>query len=137
VTGAAENPMTRLVFIVACGFVLTACSGSMPSFGLLSPAPEQLLIESTPAGAEARSSDGSTCQTPCEFAMPSGSDFSVTVTMNGYQPVTVPVGPGSPGGKLQPNPVYVELQPSAPRAPAKKNSGKRKARQAAAIQQQI
>jgi hypothetical protein len=68
--------------------------------------------------------------------MPSGSDFSVTVTMSGYQSVTVPVRPESPSGKLQPNPVYVELQPSAPVVPTKKNSGKRKARQAAATQQQ-
>jgi hypothetical protein len=63
--------------------------------------------------------------------MPSGNDFSVTVAMNGYQPVTVPVRPESPGGKLQPNPVYVELQPSAPpgagrKTPAKGRQGKRR-----------
>jgi PEGA domain len=107
----------------------------MPSFGFLSPAPEQVRIESEPAGAEARSSEGPTCQTPCEFANVSGSDFLVTIAMNGYQPVTVPVRPESPGGRLQPNPVHVELQPAALGAPAKKASVKKKAKQGAKIQQ--
>jgi len=69
------------------------------------------------------------CQTPCEFAMPSGSDFVITVAMNGYQSVTVSVGPDSPGGKLQPNPIHVELQPAVPVVPAKRTSAKKKAKQ--------
>ncbi len=122
--------MRRLIFIATCGFTLTACSGSLPSLGFLgfSPGPEQVRIESEPVGAEARSSEGPTCQTPCEFAIPSGSDFSVTVAMNGYQPATVAVRPESPGGRLQPNPVHIELQPVAPTAPAKKGSAKKKAK---------
>src|ERR1700719_3059016 len=125
--------MRRLIFNVACGVSLTACSGSMPTFEFFrsSPATEQLRIESEPKGAEARSSQGPTCQTPCEFAIPSGSDFLVTVAMNGYQPVTVPVRPESPGGKLQPNPVYVELQAVAPAVPATKGSARKKAPQGA------
>ena len=129
--------MIRLFFIAACGFTLTACSGSMPSWDFLgfSFGPEQVRIESEPAGAEARSSEGPTCQTPCEFAMPSGSDFIVTVAMSGYQPVTVPVRPESPGGRLQPNPIHVELQPAAPVAPAKRTPAKKKPKQGAATQQ--
>ena len=129
--------MIRKLFIAACGLTLSACSGAMPNLGFLgfSSGPEQVRIESEPAGAEARSSEGPTCQTPCEFAMPSGSDFVVTVAMKGYQPVTVPVQPESPGGKLQPNPIHVELQPAAPVVPAKRASAKKKAKQAATPQQ--
>jgi hypothetical protein len=75
------------------------------------------------------------CQTPCEFAMPSGSDFVVTVAMNGYQPVTVPVRPESPGGQLQPNPIHVELQPAAPAVPVKRTSARKKPKQGASTQQ--
>jgi hypothetical protein len=129
--------MIRPLFIVVCGFTLTGCSGSMPSWDFLgfSSGPEQVRIESEPAGAEARSSEGPTCQTPCGFAMPSGSDFVVTIAMNGYQPVTVPVRRESPGGKLQPNPIQVELQPAAPVVPAKRTSAKKKPKQGAATQQ--
>ena len=67
--------------------------------------------------------------------MPSGSDFLVTVAMNGYQPVTVPVRPESSGGRLQPNPVHVELQPAAPVMPAKKPPAKPKAKLGAKAQQ--
>jgi hypothetical protein len=61
--------------------------------------------------------------------MPSGSDFLITVAMNGYQAVTVPVGPDSPGGKLQPNPIHVELQPAVALLPAKRMSAKKKPKQ--------
>src|SRR5450432_3522974 len=129
--------MRRLIYVAASGIMLGGCSGSMPSlrsFGV-STGPEQVRIESEPAGAEARSSEGPTCQTPCEFAMPPGSDFVVTVVMNGYQSVTVPVRPESPGGKLQPNPIQVELQPVAPMVPAKKTPAKKRPKQGAAAQQ--
>jgi hypothetical protein len=133
----SDHPMIKPIFIAVCGFTLTACSGSMPSWDFIgfSSGPEQVRIESEPAGAEARSSEGPTCQTPCEFAMPRGSDFVVTIAMRGYQPVTVPVRPESPGGKLQPNPVQVELQPVAPVAPAKKTPAKKNPKPGAASQQ--
>src|ERR1700730_5524653 len=128
--------MIKLIFIAACGLALAACSGSLPGSGFLaSPSPEQVRIESEPICAEAKSSVGPTCQTPCEFAMAPGSDSVITVAMNGYQPVTVPVRPESPGGRLQPNPVYVELQPVAPLAPAKKYPAKKKAKQGVRAQQ--
>ena len=132
-----DRPMIRPLFIAACGFTLTACSGSMPSWDFIgfSTGPEQVRIESEPAGAEARSSEGPMCQTPCEFAVPPGSDFVVTVAMNGYQPVSVPVRPDSPAGKLQPNPIQVELQLAPPVAPTKKTLAKKKPRQGAATQQ--
>jgi hypothetical protein len=67
--------------------------------------------------------------------MPPGSDFVVTVAMSGYQPMTVPVRPKSPGGKLQPNPIQVELQLAASVAPGKTTPAKKKPKQGAATQQ--
>jgi hypothetical protein len=122
--------MRRLILIVACGFTLTACANYLPSFGFFksSPAVEQLRIESEPQGAEAKSSQGSTCQTPCEFSVVSGSDFLVTVSMIGYQTLTVPVRPESPGGQLQPNPIFAGLQPTVQPSPAKRPPAKKKSK---------
>jgi len=120
--------MNRAILTTVCTFSLTGCADYLPSFGFLHPSPstEQLRILSEPDGAEAKSSQGPTCQTPCDLAVPSGSDFLVTVAMNGYQTMTVPVHPESPGGQLQPNPVLAQLQPAVPPKPAKKPSAKRK-----------
>ena len=130
--------MRQLILIVACGLTLTACADylpSLPSFGVFKSAPamEQLRIDSDPQGAEA-SSQGSTCQTPCELSIASGSDFLVTVSMIGYQTLTVPVRPASPGGQLQPNPVFAELQPTVQPSPAKRPPAKRKPKQGANAQ---
>ena len=117
---------------------------SMPSFDFLrgAPATEQLRIESEPQGAEARTSQGQICRTPCELTVPSGGELAVTVAMNGYQPQTVPVrpqaleGPREAGGsgftaRQQPNPVYLELQPAVPEKPVKRAPAKKKTTAAA------
>jgi hypothetical protein len=95
----------------------------MPSFDFLksTPSTEVLRIESEPPGADARTSQGQTCRTPCELTVPTDGELAVTVQMTGYQPQTLPVRPEGRGGdnRLQPNPVYVELQPAAPVKPAK------------------
>jgi hypothetical protein len=58
--------------------------------------------------------------------VPLGSEFSVTVALNGYTPETRTVRPvsaeasaGSPGATalLDPNPLFVELRPTAPPKP--------------------
>jgi hypothetical protein len=125
------STMSRVIAAVACGLTLAACSMSMPSLDFFksSPATEQLRIESEPPGADARTSQGQTCRTPCELTVPSGGELAVTVAMNGYQPQTLPVRPeASDGGsgKLQPNPVYVELQAVAPVKPGKKAPAKKR-----------
>jgi hypothetical protein len=119
--------MDRAILIAVCAFSLTSCTNYLPSFAFLQPSPstEQLHIVSEPDGAEATSSQGSTCQTPCELAVPSGSDLSVTVAKSGYQTMTVPVHPESAGGQLQPNPVLAQLQPALPPKRAKRPSAKR------------
>jgi hypothetical protein len=61
--------MKRFVAIAACGLGLSACS-SMPSWNPFdlpkaAPAATTMQFESEPAGAEARTSVGQSCRTPC------------------------------------------------------------------------
>jgi hypothetical protein len=123
--------LARHLAIAACGLSLAACS-SMPSwmqFNMPRSATvaTTLQLESEPAGAEARTSLGQTCRTPCSLAVPA-SEFTVSFTLPGHQPQTVPVrtvaidpvdaDAGQAGGpRLAPNPVFVELQPEAPPPP--------------------
>ena len=131
-----DYDMSRVIAVLACGFTLAACSASLPSMDFFksTPSTESLRIESEPPGAEAKTSQGQTCRTPCEVAVQTASNLSVTVALNGYQTQTVTVGPEGPtpaaqrdpdGGaasppRLAPNPVYVELQAAPPVAPVKK-----------------
>jgi hypothetical protein len=70
--------------LAACGSIpenlLTSASATMP-----------VRLESEPAGAEARTSLGQSCRTPCSVALAAASDFEVTFSLNGYQPQTVRV----------------------------------------------
>jgi len=121
--------MSRVIAFVACGFTLAACSASMPSLDFLksSPPTETVRIESQPPGADARTSQGQTCRTPCELTIQGGGgDTSVTVALNGYQPQTVALQSDQGDSKLSPNPVFVELQAAAAPKPAKKRVAKRK-----------
>jgi hypothetical protein len=82
------------------------------------PQAETLAIESEPPGAEAKTSLGQSCRTPCQLPVQPGSEFSVTLALSGYQPQTVAVRPEADGAsaapRLAPNPVHVELQAVAP-----------------------
>ena len=121
--------MSRVIAVMACGFMLSACSAAMPSLDFLksTPQPETLAIESEPAGAEAKSSLGESCRTPCKLSVQPGSELSVTLALSGYQPQTVSVRPEADGAaaapRLAPNPVHVALRPVAP---AKKLVAKKK-----------
>ncbi len=112
--------MSRVIAVMACGFMLAACSATMPSLDFLksTPQPETLAIESEPAGAEAKTSLGESCRTPCKLSVQPGSEFSVTFALSGYQPQTVSVRPETEGAaaapRLAPNPVHVDLRPAAP-----------------------
>ena len=127
--------MRRIVVIAACGLSLGACS-SLPSWMQFelpkgAPSASTMQFESEPAGAEARTSLGQSCRTPCSLAVSSG-EFTVSFALPGYQSQTVPVrlvaptdsrDAGSEGEsappRLVPNPVFVELTPAGPphRAP--------------------
>jgi hypothetical protein len=117
--------MRNVSVALAGGLLLVGCS-SMPSLDFLQgTASTTVQIESEPPGAEARTSAGQSCRTPCALAVPA-ADFAVTFSLNGYQPQTIPVrfaAPdvridsdvgGTPAPVIDPNPVYAELQPAAP-----------------------
>src|SRR5262249_10358227 len=110
-----------------CGFTLAACSASLPSLSFLksSPSTEALRIESEPPGAEAKTSLGQSCRTPCELVVQAADEFSLTLALNGHQPQTVSVRKDAAESRLAPNPVYVELQP-VPATPAKKRAAPKK-----------
>jgi len=128
--------MSRAIAVMACSFALAACSMSMPSLDFFKSgaATEVLRVESEPPGADARTSQGQSCRTPCELTVPSGGEMSVSYALNGYQPMTLQVRPESPsqtygegGVRLQPNPVYAELQPLRP--PGKKKAARKQTAQ--------
>src|SRR5712692_11861229 len=123
--------MRRAIAIAITGYGLAGCS-SLPSLDAFKPTPPtvQVQLDSVPPGADARTSLGPGCKTPCAVAVSApDSGFSVTYTLNKFQPATIPVQviriPGDfsspPSTTIDPNPVVAELQPAAPppRAAAK------------------
>jgi hypothetical protein len=115
--------MRRVIVIAVAGASLAGCSSfSLDSFKPTPPS-VQVQLESVPSGAEARTSLGPSCKTPCSVAVPApDAGFSVTYTLNKFQPATIPVQvihiPGdftTPGStNVDPNPVVAELQPAGP-----------------------
>jgi hypothetical protein len=118
--------MHRVITIAAAGASLAGCS-SLPSLSWDSfkptPPPVQVQLESTPPGADARTSLGPGCKTPCAVSVPApDAGFAVTYSLNKFQSATVPVQviriPGdfsTPGSTAtDPNPVFAELQPAGP-----------------------
>jgi hypothetical protein len=115
--------MRRVIVIAVAGASLAGCSSF--SFDALKPAPPalQIQLDSVPSGADARTSLGPGCKTPCSVAVTApDSGFTVTYTLNKFQPATVPVQvihiPGdfsTPASTtFDPNPVVGELQPAGP-----------------------
>jgi hypothetical protein len=126
--------MYRVIAIVVAGLSLAACSSTPEwmSIDALKPAPlmDTVRFESTPPGAEAKTSNGQTCRTPCALALPTNAPLSVTFALNGYMPEQENLEIISVSGtdtKLEPNPVVVELSPAAPPPkPVKKPVAKKK-----------
>jgi hypothetical protein len=126
--------LIRLVAVVTCGLELAGCDSlGLPdpreaNFDFFEPKPTttELLIVSNPPGAEARTSLGAACRTPCTLPIISGSDFTVSNALNGYQPQTLKVHSSLPKGgfagfsvsapTVDPNPVVATLEPAAPPA---------------------
>ena len=78
---------------------------------------------SIPPGADATTSLGPGCKTPCSVAVPAAdAGFAVTFAMPRFLPATVPVqvinNPGDFGSPasitIDPNPVFAELRPAGP-----------------------
>jgi PEGA domain len=120
----ADMKVDRVLALVICGLGLEACSSSsLPGFDAFKPKPTttELLIQSNPAGVDARSSLGGTCRTPCTMAIGTAGDFTISFAHDGYEPQTRTVhSTMSEGGfttaplpVLAPDPVFVMLEPQA------------------------
>src|ERR1700733_537174 len=116
--------MLRVIALAAAGFSLAGCSSFSTDYFKSAPPTMQVQIESNPPGADARTSLGQSCKTPCSvtLAVPEAGGFTVSYAMPRFQPATVPVNiirePGNliPAGTARPdpNPVVTELQPIGP-----------------------
>jgi hypothetical protein len=120
--------MGRSAALVATAFMLAAC-GSFGDVDLskytVSPGDfisgsVRLELESEPVGAEAKSSLGPSCRTPCALWIKPGTDLTVTFALDGYQPQTVAVAPTfirPDRPELRGNaPAYADLDPNPARA---------------------
>jgi hypothetical protein len=115
--------MRRSIVIAIAGASLAGCSSfSMDAFKPTPPT-VQLQLDSVPSGADAVTSVGPSCKTPCSVAVQApDSGFAVSFTLNKFQPTTIPVQviriPGdttTPASTtFDPNPVVAELQPAGP-----------------------
>jgi hypothetical protein len=120
--------MRRVIAFAAAGMTLAGCSSfstdSLTDYFKSTPPTVQLQLESTPPGAEARTSIGPGCKTPCAvtLAAPEGG-FTVSYSLARFEPASVPVQvtriPGdllhSATIKVDPNPVVAELQATPPK----------------------
>jgi hypothetical protein len=97
-----------------------------------------LTIESDPPGADAKTSLGASCRTPCMIPVAADQAFTVSYALNGYLPQVITVVPRQPDigtpdigagappptAELSPNPVYAQLQPAPPPPPTRKGRGR-------------
>jgi len=116
--------MRRVIVIAVTGASLAGCSSfSMDAFKPTPPT-VQVQLDSVPPGADAVTSIGPGCKTPCSVAVqsPDAAGFSVTYTLNKFQPMTIPVQvirtpadmTNPAATTTDPNPVVAELQPAGP-----------------------
>jgi hypothetical protein len=141
--GAAMTPVVR-VCAIASALLTAGCGTWAPSWDFipssLSGNPNvSLTIESDPPGADAKTSLGPSCRTPCMIPVPADRAFTVNYSLNGYLPQVIQVAPrgaevgnadvagapsemyGTPSQpEVTPNPVYAQLQPAPPPAPVRK-----------------
>lgn len=118
--------MRRVIGIAFAAASLAGCSSM--SWDSFKPAPTMvdIQLESSPPGAEAKTSLGPGCKTPCSVAVPApDGSFSVAFSLDKFLPETVQVQvihntgavSTSPPIVFDPNPVVAELQPApAPKA---------------------
>jgi hypothetical protein len=120
--------MRRVIAIALAGASLGGCSStpSLSSFGdyfKSTPPTIAVQLESQPPGADAKTSLGPGCKTPCsvQVAAPD-TGFTVTFALPRFQPATIQVNVVNNPGDLStpastvtdPNPVFAQLQPAGP-----------------------
>jgi hypothetical protein len=131
--------MRRFIVLAAAGVSLGGCSSFSPDAFKPTPPTVTVQLESVPPGADARTSQGQSCKTPCSVVIPASEGFSVSYTLANYQPLTVPVQVTHQPGDLtsaatttvDPNPVVGELQPVTPLKPVRKRRRRPRAPKAA------
>lgn len=69
----------------AASFALTGCANSLARSSW-----EQLVVESDPAGADVRLSNGVTGTTPVRFGVPRHGDLTITISKEGFETVAIP-----------------------------------------------
>jgi hypothetical protein len=116
--------MRRVIVIAAAGFSLAGCSSfSFGDYFRSTPPTMQVQLDSQPQGADARTSLGPGCKTPCSVTItPPDNGFAVSYSLPKFQPATVPVTVTKTPGDLttsatvniDPNPVFAQLQPAGP-----------------------
>jgi hypothetical protein len=138
--------MRRVIAIAAAATSLAGCSSfSSDSWNYFKSAPlaVQLQLESTPPGAEARTSIGPGCKTPCSVSVTPAdgvTSFLVNYSMPGVQVTSVPVQVVRESGgafsgdtlKASPNPVVADLRPPPPPPKAAKPMRPKRKKPAAA-----
>jgi hypothetical protein len=127
----ALSGVTVVMFLDA-GLAACGISSWLPS---ATPPTSTIQVESEPAGAEAKSSVGPSCRTPCSLTIATSSPFTVTFTLAGYASLTIPIAPRPPGDpreagrealKFEPDPVFAQLEPVAPAKGKKQPAAQRK-----------
>lgn len=115
--------MRRFIVVAVAGASLAGCSSFSMDYFKSAPPTLQVQLDSIPSGADAKTSAGPGCTTPCSVGVPAGdAGFSVTFTKPKFQPLTIPVQviniPGdfsTPASTtIDPNPVVAELRPAGP-----------------------
>src|SRR5215510_7213960 len=96
-------PMLVRVGAVAGALLLAGCSSWtpswdwVPSMSSFSSGPSvSLTIESDPPGADAKTSLGASCRTPCIIPVAADREFTVSYALNGYLPQVIAVTPRQP-----------------------------------------
>jgi hypothetical protein len=131
--------MRRVIAIALAGGCLAGFLGGCSSMSSVTdyfkstPTPIQVQLESQPPGADARTSLGPGCKTPCSVSVaPPDAGFTVTYALPKFQSATIPVqvlrNPGdltTPATTtINPNPVFAQLAPIGP--PPKAHGPKKK-----------
>jgi hypothetical protein len=119
--------MYRVFAVIGAALLLAACSSDSDVFKnpdwfksgsfRMEPVLETVRFESEPPGADAKTSIGQSCRTPCALALPGNKPFDVTFTLAGFQPDVEKVelfAVGDGTTQLRPNPVLAELTPLPP-----------------------
>ncbi|QQO21259.1 hypothetical protein JJB98_15630 [Bradyrhizobium diazoefficiens] len=125
--------MRRVIAVASASLLGAAGLGgcSSMSWDMFKSAPPavQVRLESNPPGADATTSLGPGCKTPCSVSVPApDAPFTVAFALAKYQPASIPVNVIKNPGDLttrasvtaDPNPVFAELQPAVPPKPVRK-----------------